>query len=98
MRVTLCEARETALENRRLARARGDPVALKRRPEVPMFEVVAERVTELHKQSWKDCARSAEIWRSSLSRYAMPRLGGLRVSDNDTSDIMAVLMPTWNVK
>ena len=96
--VSLREAREAALENRLLARAGRDSVALKRHPEVPTFEGVAGRVIALREPTWKDGVRSAEIWRSSLARYAVPRLGGLRVSEIDKSDVMAVLLPIWTVK
>ena len=49
----------------------------------------------MHEPNWKDGARSAEIWRSSLARYAMPRLGAKRISDIETADVMAVLLPIW---
>ena len=95
--VSLAEAREQAFTNRKLARAGGDPVALKRSA-VPTFAEAAETVIALHEPTWKDGARSANIWRSSLAAYAMPRLGRLPVSDVTTADVMAVLMPVWNEK
>ena len=41
--VTLAEARNKAFENRKLARAGGDPLALKRRADVPTFAEAAGR-------------------------------------------------------
>ncbi|MYB50654.1 MAG: tyrosine-type recombinase/integrase [Acidobacteriia bacterium] len=93
--VSLAEARQAAFDNRKLARAGGDPLALKRRPDIPTFAEAVERVVAIHEPNWKDGARSAEIWRSSLGRYAIPRLGRKRVADIDTADVMAVLLPIW---
>ena len=42
--VSLAEAREQALENRKLARAGGDPAV--RRPDMPSFAQAAEKVIE----------------------------------------------------
>ena len=95
--VTLAEARELAFANRKLARAGGDPLAL-RKSTVPTFAEAVESVIKVHEPTWKDGARSAEIWRSSLGAYAMPRLGRLPVSDVTTADVMAVLLPIWNEK
>ncbi|MCY4505841.1 MAG: integrase arm-type DNA-binding domain-containing protein, partial [Acidobacteria bacterium] len=95
--VTLAEAREQAFDNRKLARAGGDPLAL-RKSAVPTFAEAAESVIAINEPTWKDGARSAEIWRSSLAAYAMPRLGRLPVSDVGTADVMAVLLPIWNEK
>ena len=93
--VSLAEARQAAFDNRKLARAGGDPLALKRRPDVPTFAEAVERVVAIHEPNWKDGARSADIWRSSLGRYAIPRLGRKRVCDIDTADVLAVLVPIW---
>ena len=96
--VSLAEARQAAFDHRKLARAGGDPLALKRRPDVPTFAEAVEQVIGIHEPNWKDGARSADIWRSSLGRYAMPRLGRKRVSDIDTADVLAVLVPVWSEK
>lgn len=44
------------------------------------------------------CARSAEIWRSSLSTYAYPKLGRLTVDKITTAHVLSALMPIWNEK
>ena len=93
--VSLAEARQAAFEHRKLARAGGDPLALKRRPNVPTFAEAVETVIAIHEPNWKNGSRSAAIWRSSLGRYAMPGLGRKRVSDIDTADVMASLVPIW---
>ena len=96
--VTLAEARQAAFDHRKQARSGGDPLALKRRPDVPTFAEAAETVIALHEPTWRDGARSAEIWRSSLVRYAIPRLGRRRICDITTADVMAVVLPIWAAK
>ena len=96
--VTLAEARQQAFDNRKLARSGGDPLALKRTGSVPTFAESAEAVIKVHEPTWRDGARSADVWRSSLRDYAMHRLGRVPVSDVSTADVMAVLLPIWNEK
>ena len=48
--VSLAEARETAFQNRKLARQGGDPLTLKRRSQVPTFEEAARTVIEIHRR------------------------------------------------
>ena len=52
--VSLAEAREQALANRRLARSGGDPLADKRRAEgIPTFADAARRVLEQKQGGWR---------------------------------------------
>ena len=95
---SLAEARNTAFEYRKLSRAGGDPGALRTGRAVPTFAEAAETVVELHAAGWKDGGKSVAQWRASLRDYAMPRLGRRRVSDINTADVMAVLLPIWNEK
>ena len=94
--VTLAQARARALEVARAVARREDP--RRGAAACPTFAEAAEKVIEMHRPTWKDGARSAEIWRSSLADYAIPRLGRRRVSDITTADVMAVLLPIWNEK
>ena len=98
--VSLAEARDAAFANRKLARAGGDPLALRRQPDIPTFGDAAEAVIALHAENWKDSGRTAAIWESSLRRYAFPRLGHRLVSDITVADVMAVLVADdfWNHK
>ena len=83
--VTLGEAREVALANRRLARAGGDPLRTKREAEAVLtFEEAARRVHELHKPTWRNAKHSAQFI-STLEAYAFPRLGRLRIPDVSTA-------------
>ena len=96
--LTLVEARQQAFANRKLARAGGDPIALRRQGHVPTFEEAAEKVITFHAGNWRDGGKSAKQWRASLRDYAMPRLGRLRVSAVSTANVMAVLLPIWHDK
>ena len=94
--ISLAEAREKALENRRAVVQGRDP--RDRVEGMPTFEQAVEKVIAIHEPNWKDGARSAEIWRSSLRDYALPRLGRKPVNKIATSDVLAVLVPIWTEK
>ena len=96
--VSLAEAREQAVSNRKLARAGGDPLALKRKDSAPTFQDAAETVIPIYAANWKDGGKSEAQWRASLRDYAMPRLGSKRVDAITTGDVMDVLLPIWNTK
>ena len=96
--VTLKEAREQALANRRLARAGGDPLAKKRRASgVPTFAVAASRVLEQKRAGWRN-PKHAKDWPASLERHAFPRIGGRRVSEVTSADVLEILNPIWHHK
>ena len=94
--ISLAEAREKSLENRRAVAKGSDP--RDRSGGIPTFEQALEKVIAIHEPNWKDGARSAEIWRSSLRDYALPRLGRKPVNKITTSDVLAVLVPIWSEK
>ncbi len=93
--VTLAEARDAALANRKVARAGGDPRA-KRRSSVPSFEQAAAKVFAMHRPTWT--TKHADQWISTLRMYAYPRIGRKRVDWITTGDVMGVLLPIWNEK
>ena len=94
--VSLAEARQKCVLNL-LARQRGELVTGRRRS-VPTFAEAVEKVIAVHSTGWKDGGRQEKLWRASLRDYAMPRLGARPVHRIHTSDVMAVLLPIWNVK
>ena len=96
--VSLLDARQQAYEHRKIARAGGDPVALKRKPDVPTFAEAVETMIGIHREGWKDAGKSEKQWRASLRDYAMKRLGRRRVDQITTADVMAVLIPHWHTK
>lgn len=96
--VTLAEAREVALANRRLARAGGDPLAAKRESEAVMtFEEAARAVYEAHRPSWRNPKHAAQFI-STLEVYAFPHFGRKKVSEVSPSDVLAALGPIWTEK
>ncbi|SDA69014.1 site-specific integrase [Sinorhizobium sp. NFACC03] len=97
--VSLAEAREKAMEYRRLARAGGDPLAAKKeaRRVVPSFKVAAKTVHEEHKMAWKN-PKHADQWINTLNQYAVPHIGDMMVDRIDTPDILRVLSPIWLAK
>ena len=48
--------------------------------------------------SWKDGGRSAGSWRSTLSRFAYPRLGDLSVAEITSEDVLATVAPVWQTR
>lgn len=90
--VSLAEARERALANRRMVARGRDP---RHYAKVPTFAEAAEAVIALHEPTWKSGAQEARIWRSSLTRYAFPAIGAKPVNEISTADVLAVLAPVW---
>ena len=95
--VNLSEARQRALDNRRMVEQGGDP----RKPSgsaVPTFAEACERVVEIHAATWKGGGRTVDQWRASLRDYALPRLGSKKVDTIAPADVLAVLLPIWTTK
>ena len=96
--VSLAEARELALANRKLARSGGDPLADKRRVQgVPTFAEAARSVVEQKRDGWRG-PRHAHDWLRSLERYAFPRIGKRPVSEVNSADVLEILTPIWHKK
>ena len=96
--VSLAEAREQALANRKLARSGGDPLSEKRRAEgVPTFAEAAERVLEQKRGGWRGRCHVHNWWRS-MERYVFPRIGSRPVSQVNTADVLEILTPIWHDK
>jgi len=97
--VTLAQARETALTNRREARAGGDPLSEKRRERVATttFAEAARRVYEQRRPGWRN-VKHAEQWITTLEQFVFPRIGDCGVAEVSTEDVIAVLTPIWHQK
>ncbi len=93
--VSLAEAREIALQNRKLARQGGDPLKARREAEAVLtFEEAAREVHAVHAPTWRNAKHAAQFI-STLETYAFPRLGRLQVTDVTTADVLAALQPIW---
>ena len=96
--VSLAEAREQALANRRLARSGGDPLAEKRRRRgTPTFEEAAAEVLKQKRSAWRN-PKHAKDWPTSLQAYAFPLIGDRLVSDITSADLLQILAPLWHDK
>ena len=96
--VTLAEAREKAVANRKLAREGGDPLADKRRLQrMPTFADAATALIEQKRPGWRNAVQVRD-WRNSLRHYAFPRIGNRPVSEVTSADVLAILSPIWHTK
>ena len=104
--VTLADAREMALEYRRLARAGKDPSVVhapagsdkpEAKSKAPTFRQAAAEVIDLHRPTWRN-GKSAAQWEASLRDYAYPVLGDMRVDEIGSGDVLRALRPIWNTK
>ena len=93
--VSLAEAREKALENRRIARSGGDPRMEKR--DVPTFAEAAAEVIELNRPTWRNAKHAAQ-WGSTLKTYVFPHFGSRLVTEVSGSDVMKALTLIWTAK
>ena len=95
--VTLAEAREAALDNRRVARRGGDPLAAKRQAKAPRFRDAALSTWESLRPRWRS-EKAAANWLQQLERHAMKRIGDMPVNRIGREDVLAVLTPIWGKK
>ena len=93
--VSLAEARELAVSNKRLARAGGDPLAAKKEiMAIPSLNEAIEKVIELNAPTWTNAKHAAQF-KSTLTNYVTPKLGRRPVNDIQAADILSVLQPIW---
>lgn len=93
--VTLVEAREKALQQRKVAREGEDPLAAKRRLQgIPTFGEAAKEVYAHNEGGWKN-EKHKKQWLSSLEKYAFPHIGSMRLDKIDSSNITLALDEVW---
>jgi len=101
--VTLAEAREAALEARRLLRRGIDPIdeRKRRRKAEPLaavttitFADAARRYVHDHRDEWRNPKHAAQ-WTSTLETYANPVLVAMDVREIMPAHIETVLRPIW---
>lgn len=96
--VTLAAAREAALENKRIAQAGDDPIALRRSARTFMtFAIAAEQAIAAKSLEFRS-EKHRKQWRSTLDTYALPILGSIPVGQVGTADVLRVLQPIWTEK
>jgi integrase len=104
--VSLAEARDRALECRKLREKEVDPIeareearrqrALERARSLKFKEAAAAYVAA-HRVAWKNDKHAAQ-WTATLQTYACPLLGEMSVHAIDTTLIMKVIDPIWAEK
>ncbi|MFT7577345.1 MAG: integrase [Alphaproteobacteria bacterium] len=96
--VSLADARESALNNRRAARSGGDPLQAKRESEAVLtFEEAALRVHAIHVPTWRNPKHAAQFL-TTLETYVFPHFGNLRISEVSSANVLAALTPIWTSK
>ncbi len=97
--VGLAEARDRALELRKVARDGGDPLAerVRQQSAAPTFAEAVERVHGEQAPSWKNPKHAAQ-WVTTLRTYANPHFGSKRVNLVETPDVLRALSPIWLTK
>lgn len=94
--VALNQARERALEYRRMAKQGLNPRFAARR-EIPTFEEVAQQVHIDRLPTWKN-AKHGQQWINTLRDYAFPRIGRMPIDSVDQPEVMMCLAPIWTEK
>jgi integrase len=98
--ISLAEAREQALEARRLTARSIDPIKARKAAgassEVTTFADIARHYVEAHRGKWKSQKSFARWLR--FERYACEAFGAKAVTDINTNDVLALLTPLWTTK
>ncbi|HEX4078247.1 MAG TPA: integrase arm-type DNA-binding domain-containing protein [Rhizomicrobium sp.] len=96
--VSLADARDTALQNRKTARMGGDPVASRRQlASIMTFKDAAEKVHALHLPTWRN-PKHGQQWINTLNEYVFPHFGHKRIDVVTTADVLSALSQVWNSK
>lgn len=104
--VTLAEARQKALECRKLRLDGSDPIAIRHAKRVAArldaakvmtFRQCAEAYIDAHRAGWRNAKHVAQ-WSATLTSYAFPIFGQLPVQAVGVGLVMRVLEPIWSVK
>lgn len=104
--VSLAEAREKALAQRKMLLDGIDPLTAKHASEVQRklaeasvitFDTAATSYIASHRAGWKNEKHAAQ-WENTLTTYASPVFGSLPVAGITTPLVLRVLQPIWTTK
>jgi len=104
--ISLADARQKALECRKLRLDGDDPIEARRAKrlatkldaaKVMTFKACAEAYVAAHQAGWRNL-KSERQWRQSLTDYVYPVFGALPVQAVDVGLVMRALEPIWSVK
>jgi integrase len=91
--VSLPQARERALEYRRMAKQGLNP-RFNARQEIPTFEEVAQQVHIDRLPTWKN-AKHGQQWINTLRDYAFPKIGRMPIDAIGQPEVLMCLSPVW---
>lgn len=90
--VSLAEAREAALANRKLARSGGNPLQAKRQVSAILtFEEAARRAHTEFAPTWKN-PKNRAAFLTTLETYVFPSFGGTRVPEVTSSQVRQAIL------
>ena len=90
--VSLAEARDEALKNKRIVRDGGDPLAEKRKAKrILTFEEAARQTQIELAPTWKN-AKDARSFLSTLEKYVFPSFGNMPVNKVGSADVRQVIL------
>ena len=104
--VSLSEARQLAVDNKRLVISGKDPIQERKQSQLQKqleqarnltFMEVAEACITSKSHEWKN-AKHAQQWTNSLKAYVFPTLGHLPISEVSTDLVLKALEPIWVTK
>ena len=104
--VSLAEARQKALDARKLLIDGINPLAARKQKQIAAalaeakmmtFDQCAEAYILTHKAGWKN-AKHCDQWTNTLNTYASPVFGHLPVAEIDTGLVVKCLTPIWESK
>jgi integrase len=94
--VTLNQARERALEYRRMAKTGLNPRFNAQR-EIPTFEEVSRQVHIDRLPTWKN-AKHGQQWLNTLNEYAFSKIGRMPIDSIGQPEVLMCLSPIWTEK
>ncbi|MCY4133631.1 MAG: site-specific integrase [bacterium] len=92
--MSLADARAKAFEYRATAAGGRDPLADKRRGDVPTFRDAAKKVLDANRARWRS-DRTATLWWASLENHALSIIGDMAVDRISQSDVLRCVEPMW---
>ena len=95
--VMLDDAKLAALQNRRLVRAGGDPVAEKRKKKMPTFREAVDKALTANRSGWKG-TRAVTAWNACMETSVLPKIGDMKVDQIGRDQVLSILVPIWNEK
>ena len=104
--VSLAQARQYAMDGKRLVINGKDPIEERKKEQIKVqlkqthnltFKEIAEACIAAKAPEWKN-AKHSQQWNNSLEAYAYPILGKLPISDITTDLILRALEPIWVTK